>query len=281
MRTNAEPTTSRTSIDFRPSDDSDLGIDSWSEPEDWGSNTRADDLSSSDPNSQYAGADEQDEGLMDVPPDHTESSTNVDPMSIDDEGWDNVEGGPVKVTRKPAIPLLPVPALVGHDSNTTSKASSLHRLAEPDILSRASCRNVHMSWHGRAQSVNIQQMSSHSGSAIRSSHNPYRHANSLSEGDGEEEAEVINCLNHVAGPTPNPMKPPGNLPPSAFPTSQMAAACVSPNHPNRDEPRARNISAATVRARQSDEQLADSEENLNHGERRRLDSQGSLRPMRA
>jgi len=281
MRTNADPTTSRTSTDFRPSGDSDLGVDSWSEPEDWGSNTRADDLSSSDPNSQYAGADEHDEGLMDGPPDDTESSTNVDPMSIDDEGWDNVEGGPVKVTREPAFPPIPVPALVGHDSNTTNEASSLHRLAEPGIVSRTSCRNVHMLSHGRAQSVSIQQTSSRRGSTIRLSHNPYRHANSLSEGDGEEQAEVINCLSRVAEPTLNRMKPTGNLPSSAFPTSQMAAATVSPTQPNRDEPRARNISAATVRARQSDEQLADSEENLNHRERRRLDSQGSLRPMRA
>jgi hypothetical protein len=289
MRSNVDPAVTRTSTDLRPSDDSDLGIDSWSEPDDWGTNGRADDLSSSGPNSQYTGVDELDEGLLDgPPPDETESSTNVDHMSINDEGWDNVETGSVKADRRNYVidpTQLPTPFVVPSDSNTTSQVNPPHKLpAGPALSTRMSTRSAHLLSHGRAQSVNVQQTSLQAGLAMRAAQNPYRHSTSLSEGDGEQ-SEVIHCLNRDAQPILGHRTKPslGTLPASAFPTSQLAsAASVSPTHTARDEPRARNISAATVRARQSDDdQLADSEETLNHGERRRLDSQGSLRPLHA
>ncbi|KAI9628770.1 hypothetical protein H4Q26_017946 [Puccinia striiformis f. sp. tritici PST-130] len=251
MRSNVESSNSRTSADFRPSDDSDLGVDSWSEPEDWGTNSRTEDhTSSSGPNSQSTGMEDNDESMMDGRLDDTESSTNVDSMSIiDDEGWDNIESGSVKPDRNQAI-NSPQPI---EDSNP-SNSHKAHRLTQPILPIRVSSRNAFGSTHGRAQSVNIQQTFPQGTSTIRSVQSPYRHTTIV----------VVVLPTSQLNPTPT----------------------VSPTHhqhssSTRDEPRARNISAATVRARQSDDQLADSEETLNHRERRRLDSQGSLRPLRA
>ncbi|KAH9445405.1 hypothetical protein Pst134EB_023246 [Puccinia striiformis f. sp. tritici] len=266
----------------------------WSEPEDWGTNSRTEDhTSSSGPNSQSTGMEDNDESMMDGRLDDTESSTNVDSMSIiDDEGWDNIESGSVKPDRNQAI-NSPQPI---EDSNP-SNSHKAHRLTQPILPIRVSSRNAFGSTHGRAQSVNIQQTFPQGTSTIRSVQSPYRHTSSFSEGDGDQ-AEVINCLPSVkethnedlidnSKPNRNNLSTSSNSSSSAFPTSQLnPTPTVSPTHhqhssSTRDEPRARNISAATVRARQSDDQLADSEETLNHRERRRLDSQGSLRPLRA
>lgn len=275
MRPTVDTTNSRDSTDFKPSDDSDLGVDSWSEPEDWGNSGP----SSSGPHSRSIETDEQDEDSIDDCPadDAAEFSAQVDSMSIEDEGWDDVDDAPATADQQstPALASNSGKIVPEHDLHRSSPQNSLEFVIPP----RMSSKNI-MS-HARASSVNAQQAFPRGPEVIRPIKNTHRHSLSYSEVDDQERAETIRYLNPSAL-KPEPLrKPPVTTPSSVFPTSQtMPSSSSSPTPNPLDEPRARNVSAATVRARQSDDQLADNEEALNHGQRRRLDSQGSSRALR-
>lgn len=245
--------THRGSVDFRPSDDSDLGVDSWSEPDDWEGNGRADDMDDSSFDSHTPSIE------VAEPVDDSEAGPvpTIQNAMSDDEEWDDADA----VVKVPARPVATDPTAL-HTRSDTLRAA---RLQESLAISQELAPTPTTTTKKKAPILLQRAISLNKAS---SSHQPHQRSplSRLSSDHIPDEGSSIrrqNRSNHKVS--------------RSLSISLSGLPCPSPASPN--PPRSRNVSAATLRARPSDEHLADSEETLNHGQRRRLDSQGSLRAL--
>ncbi|KAI8450500.1 hypothetical protein BY996DRAFT_6417315 [Phakopsora pachyrhizi] len=283
MRSDPDPTSVRRSNDFRPSDDSDLGVDSWSEPDEWTAASRNDETSFAETNDIAGGfdRDETDDDIRDEREEDRQGQERIDldtharsiasSSPVDDNGWDDVEGDwkqrPMALKSSVLAPsITPIRSDTVRSKTSVSSSRPDYRmrgqtshLTNPAAYYRPTMTLPQQSFAQGAEAMKMCEDCdlSNSKEIIRDTREDGLYD------DGSVGRSIINA---------------GTVLASVFPTHQLVSSTTFP-HSNRDEPRSRNVSAATVRARNSDEHLADNEEALNHGQRRRLDSKGSARAL--